>query len=51
MVKDLNYGIICESDDTDLWYEPLTDILDGFVLRNKDQSIVAIYPEEIMANR
>lgn len=46
MVKELDYGVIKEYEDSDLWYEPITDILDGFILRNKDQSIVAIYPEE-----
>jgi len=47
MVKDLEYGVVKEFKDTDLWYEPITDVLDGFVLRKKNQSIVAIYPEEI----
>ena len=36
MEKDLHYGLVKEYEDSDLWYEPFTDTLDGFVLRSKD---------------
>ena len=33
--------------DWDLWFEPITDTVDGFVMRNKkDGSIIGIFPEQ-----
>ena len=44
MMKQLMYGIIKEFEDhTILWYEPITDMIDGFVLRKQDGSIIRIY--------
>lgn len=34
--ENLDYGLIREFKDTDLWFEPITDEIDGFVLRSKD---------------
>lgn len=34
MMEQLRYGLIEEFEDgTTLWYEPITDTIDGFVLR------------------
>lgn len=36
-MEQLKYGIIKEFEDgTILWYEPITDTIDGFVLRKYD---------------
>lgn len=44
MMERLRYGLIEEFEDgTILWYEPITDELDGFVLREWDGSIIRIY--------
>lgn len=40
----LTYGIIKEfKNGTSLWYEPITDNLDGFVLRATDDDIIEIW--------
>lgn len=49
MIKGLQYGIIRKiGNDMMLWYEPITDEIDGFVLRDvREDSIIAIYTEKI----
>lgn len=43
-MNQLEYGIIKEfNNGTTLWYEPITDNLDGFVLRGIDGDIIDIY--------
>ena len=42
-MDELRYGIIKEYDNYDLWYEPITDEIDGFVLRDKDGCIIYIF--------
>lgn len=45
-MKRLTYGIIKEFEDgTTLWYEPITDVIDAFVLRKQNGSIIRIYKE------
>lgn len=41
----LQYGIIKEFDNnTVLWFEPITEHIDGFVIREKDtDKIISIY--------
>ena len=40
----LTYGIIKKfKNGTSLWYEPITDNLDGFVLRATDDDIIEIW--------
>lgn len=40
----LTYGIVREfSNCTVLWYEPITDEIDGFVLRASDGSIICVW--------
>ncbi len=41
----IEYGIMKEYDNFTLWFEPITDILDGFVLRKTEYpySIIEIY--------
>ena len=41
--EKLDYGLVNEYDDLDLWYEPITDEIDGFVTRNKDGTIKDVY--------
>ena len=44
MMEQLRYGFVEEFEDgTTLWYEPITDYLDGFVLRKRDGSIIRVY--------
>jgi hypothetical protein len=44
MMEQLGYGLIEEFENgTTLWYEPITDVIDGFVLRKRDGSIIRIY--------
>lgn len=43
-MKRLTYGIIKEFEDgTTLWYEPITDEIDAFVLRSQEGNIIRIY--------
>lgn len=41
----LEYGMFYETDKVEIWYEPITDTIDGFVIYNKDEehSIIRIY--------
>jgi hypothetical protein len=40
----LTYGCIAEFlNDTSLWFEPITDEMDGIVLRDEDAGIVQIW--------
>lgn len=44
LTKLLTYGMIKELDfGITLWYEPITDVIDGFVLREWDGSIIRLY--------
>lgn len=44
---NLNYGMIKKYHNMYLSFEPLTDTLDGFVLRdNKDDAIISVFPEK-----
>ena len=43
---EFKYGVIREFKHTDLWFEAITDDTDGFVLRGKDDSIIAVFPQE-----
>ncbi|MDF2950523.1 MAG: hypothetical protein K0S18_106 [Anaerocolumna sp.] len=46
-VSILKYGLIREFAGMDLWFEKLTDTLDGFVLRDKNNgSVLGIFPEQ-----
>jgi len=43
----LAYGIIREFEDgTTLWYEPITDEIDGFVLRGNEGYVQTVYSEK-----
>ena len=43
----LVYGIIREFEDgTTLWYEPITDETDGFVLRGNEGYVQTVYSEK-----
>ena len=42
----LGYGVIKEYDNFDLWYEPITDEIDGFVLRDKNGGIVSVFSKD-----
>ena len=45
--NELTYGIIREyANGTTLWFEPITDTLDGFILRKSDHSIKTVFSEE-----
>ncbi|NBK99401.1 MAG: hypothetical protein EOM50_15545 [Erysipelotrichia bacterium] len=44
---ELVYGIVMEySNGTTLWFEPITDELDGFVLRKSGGSIQTVFSED-----
>lgn len=44
---ELAYGIIREfQDGTTLWYEPITDEIDGFVLRGNKGLIQTVFSEK-----
>lgn len=44
MMEQLRCGLIEEFEDgTTLWYEPITDVIDGFTLRKQDGSIIQIW--------
>lgn len=38
-----NYGIVKEYENCTLWFEPITDELNGFVLRTKTDAIIEVY--------
>lgn len=43
-VDELKYGTVKEfENDTTLWYEPVTDAIDGFVLRGHDGNIIKVW--------
>lgn len=47
MTEDIDYGIIKFYKDFNLWFEPITDVIDGFVMRKKgDGSIIGIFPKQ-----
>lgn len=47
MITDsINYGIVKSYTDWDLWFEAITDTVDGFVMRNHDGSIIGVFPEQ-----
>lgn len=47
MITDsINYGIVKSYTDWDLWFEPITDTIDGFVMRNHEGSIIGVFPEQ-----
>lgn len=41
----MNYKLIYEDENIEIWFEPITDKVDGFVVHNKDEhrSIIGIY--------
>ena len=39
-MNKLEYGIVKEYDNYDLWYEPITNEIDGFVLRTKEDGYI-----------
>lgn len=45
--QELSYGIVREyNNGTTLWFEPITDELDGFVLRKSDGTIQTIFSKD-----
>ena len=47
MVTDsISYGIVKSYTDWDLWFEAITDTVDGFVMRNHDGRIIGVFPEQ-----
>jgi hypothetical protein len=42
-MKKLEYGIVKEFDNYDLWFEPITDKIDGLVIRNKEGCILDVF--------
>jgi len=45
-MKVLDYGVVAEFDNSmELWLEPITDEIDGFVLRDKGGNGIAMFPE------
>lgn len=41
----ISYGIVKRYKNWDLYFEAITDKKDGFVMRNKDNEIIGIFPE------
>lgn len=41
----MDYGLVYENENVEVWFEPITDEEDGFVINNKDDvhSIRGIY--------
>ena len=47
IAEDIDYGVIKSYKNFDLWFEPITDEIDGFVMRKKgDGSIIGIFPKQ-----
>ena len=44
-MDNLEYGIVKEYSDYDLWYEPITDEIDELVLRYKNGMIFRVFSE------
>ena len=43
-MNKLDYGVVREfKDGTTLWYEPITDEINGFVLRDRDGYIIKVW--------
>ncbi|WP_373266148.1 hypothetical protein [Hungatella hathewayi] len=45
-MEDKHIGLIKSIDDYDIWFEPITDSISGFVIRNNDGSIKEIYTKD-----
>ena len=43
--RAISYGIVRRYQNWDLYFEAITDKKDGFVMRNKDNEIIGIFPE------
>ncbi len=41
----ISYGVVKRYKNWDLYFEAITDKKDGFVMRNKDNEIIGIFPE------
>lgn len=47
MITDsISYGLVKTYTDWDLWFEPITDVIDGFVMGNREGSIIGVFPEQ-----
>lgn len=47
--EDIDYGVIKSYKNFNLWFEPITDTVNGFVMRKKgDGSIIGIFPEQVL---
>ena len=46
ITDSISYGIVKSYTDWDLCFEPITDAVDGFVMRKHDGSIIGIFPEQ-----
>jgi hypothetical protein len=46
IMDELEYGVIKEYTDYDIWYEAITDEIDGFVLRDKNGAILKTFSED-----
>lgn len=46
ITNSISYGIVKSYTDWDLWFESITDTVDGFVMRKHDGSIIGIFPEQ-----
>ena len=42
-MDDNDIGLIKETEKYDIWYEPITDEINGFVIRDKNGYIMDIY--------
>jgi hypothetical protein len=45
MIDD-DLGLIKETETYDIWFEPITDEINGFVIRDKEGIILQIYMPE-----
>jgi len=44
ITRIMEYGIVKELDDGNtIWFEPITDEIDGFVVRDSNSGIVSVY--------
>ena len=46
ITDSIRYGIVKSYTYWDLWFEAITDTVDGFVMRNHDGSIIGVFPEQ-----